>query len=209
MGNDNQGNLLPDIIRERKLLPFEVKIKIINNVFYNCILFIVMMLLTLVINVAFNRFSIRYFESYVNAFQILCAISSVTILEIAYRKDNGILGLYGVEFLVYSIALLFVPYMYLSKGNLEFLRTVILVFVAYYFIKSLITLIYLRNKYLKDNISDVKEIVKEEKESYLDEESTKTLKLQKAEEELRKKAKAEKLKNKKDIAKTGGEKNDK
>lgn len=209
MGNDNQGNLLPDIIRERKLLPFEVKIKIINNVFYNCILFIVMMLLTLVINVAFNRFSIRYFESYVNAFQILCVISSVTILEIAYRKDNGILGLYGVEFLVYSIALLFVPYMYLSKGNLEFLRTVILVFVAYYFIKSLITLIYLRNKYLKDNISDVKEIVKEEKESYLDEESTKTLKLQKAEEELRKKAKAEKLKNKKDIAKTGGEKNDK
>ena len=209
MGNDNQGNLLPDIIRERKLLPFEVKIKIINNVFYNCILFIVMMLLTLVINVAFNRFSIRYFESYVNAFQILCAISSVTILEIAYRKNNGILGLYGVEFLVYSIALLFVPYMYLSKGNLEFLRTVILVFVAYYFIKSLITLIYLRNKYLKDNISDVKEIVKEEKESYLDEESTKTLKLQKAEEELRKKAKAEKLKNKKDIAKTGGDKNDK
>ena len=41
----------------------------------------------------------------------------------------------------------------------------------------------IRNKYLKENMSDVKEIVKDDKKGYIDEESVKTLKERKIEEE--------------------------
>ena len=74
-----------------------------------------------------------------------------------------------------------------------FLKNVIIGFAIYYILKSLITFIYLKNKYVSDNLSDIREIVKEEKKGYLDEPSTKTLKLQRAEAELRKRAKNKKV----------------
>lgn len=194
MGNENNINL-PDIIRNRKILPFEVKRKIINNVFFNCIIFIVMIIITLIINISFNKLSIRAFDSYIDIIQIFGALISIVILETAYRKDSGTIGIYGIEFLIFSISVLFVPYMYISKGNIGFMKSTILGFAIYYLAKSSITFLKLRHNYLKDNISDIKELVKENKESYLEEQSTKTLKLQKAEKELRKKVKQENNKN--------------
>lgn len=201
MENENNINL-PDIIRERKILPFEVKRKIINNIFFNCILFIIMMIITLIINVSFNKLSIKAFDTYIDIVQIFGAIISIVVLETAYRKDSGTIGIFGIEFLIFSISVLFVPYMYISKGNIDFMKNIILGFAIYYFAKSSITFLHIRHSYLRDNISDIKELVKEDKESYLDEQSTKTLKLQKIEEELRKQAKAEKIKQKKKVKKT-------
>lgn len=193
MGNENNSNL-PDIIKDRKMLPFEVKRNIINHVFFNCILFICMMIITLIIHISFNKFLLQDFDRYIDMVQIGCCIIAIVILETAYRKDSGIVGIYGIEFLIFSIGVLFVPYMYMSKSNFTFMKNVILGFGIYYLAKSCITLWHIRHSYLKDNISDIKELVKEDKESYLDEQSTKTLKLQKAEAEMRKKARNEKMK---------------
>ena len=158
----------------------------------------IMLLISIIINISFDRLQIKTFDSYIDIVQIFCAIISVGIIEVAYRKDSGAIGLYGIEFLIYSIAVLFVPYMYISKSNIEFLKIVSLGFLIYYIFKSFITFWHLRHSYLKENMSDVKEIVKEEKEGYLDEESIKTLKLQKVEAEMRKKAREEKIKNSKE-----------
>lgn len=188
MNNEEQVNL-PDIIKIRKVLPFEVKKKIINNTFFNFIMCIIMVVITLIINVSFNKLLISDFERYIDIIQIFGALISVGIFEVAYRKDSGIIGIYGIEFLIFSIFTLYVPYMYITKANIVFMKKVIIGFAIYYIIKSLWTLIHIRFSYLKDNISDIKELVKEEKTSYIDEESTKTLKLQKAKDEIRKNAK--------------------
>lgn len=197
---------LNDIIKEKKSLPKEIKQKIVNNIFFNCLIYILMLILTLIVNISFYKFSIRTFEAYIDIIQIACCLISVAVLETAYRKDSGILGIYGIEVLLFSISVLFVPYSYITKSNTDLLKNVILVFAVYYFLKMFIMSIHTRNKYIRENMSDVKEIVKEEKESYIDEESTKTLKKQKIEAEKRKKAKEEKVKKAKTQKVSGGNK---
>ena len=197
MGNENQKNL-PDVIENRKMLPVEVKKNIMNHIFFNCLIFIAMLAITLIINVSFDKLYMKDFDRYMDMIEIVCAMIAIGILETAYQKDSGIIGIYGIEFLVFSIGALFVPYMYISKSNLGFMKTVITGFAIYYVIKSFITFFHMRHSYLKENMSDIKELVKEDKEGYLDEQSTKTLKLQKAENEMRKRARKEKIKKMKE-----------
>lgn len=207
MGNGNQINV-PDAIKEKKMLPVEIKNRIINNIFFNCVIFMLMLIITLIINISFHQFAIRDFDCYIDIIRIVCAIISIGVLEIAYRKDSGIIGIYGIEILLFSIAVLFVPHMYISKGIFTFLRTVITIFFAYYIVKSIVTSIRIRNRYIRENMSDIKELVKKEAEkSYIDEESTKTLKQDKIEAEKRKKAREEKWKQKQ-AKQNGGKKND-
>lgn len=195
MEKEKQINL-PDIIKDRKILPLEIKKSIINNIFFNCLLFIIMIFITLIINISFNKLSIKSFDSYIDIIQIFCAIISVIVLEIAYRKDSGRIGIYGIELLLFSICILFVPDMYIFKNNINYLNNFLLIFLSYYIIKSFGNLLYTRYNYLKDNLSDVKEIVKEEKNGYLDEDSTKTIKQKKIDDEKRRKIKEQKLKKK-------------
>jgi hypothetical protein len=93
------------------------------------------------------------------------------------------IGLFAIEFLIFSIAILFVPYMYILQSNIKFLIIVISAFLIYYVVKSIASSLIIRFKFLKENMSDVKEIVKDEKQGYLDEESHKTLKMRKLEDE--------------------------
>lgn len=175
MKTENQINL-SDIIKDRKILPIEIKKTIINNIFFNCLLFIIILIIVLIINISFKKLTIIDFDNYIDVIQIFCAIISVTFLEVAFRKNSGKIGIYGIELLFFSICVLFVPYMYISKSNIYYLKNLSLFFFIYYIIKSIGTLFYIRYNYLKNNLSDVKEIVKETKESYIDEESIKTLK---------------------------------
>jgi hypothetical protein len=183
-------NLVPDVIENRKKLPPEVKQSIINSIFYNVVMFIIMLILTLIINITYNKLQLSNFENYMKFMQVGLAILTVGIFELAYRKDTIKIGLYGIEFFIYSIAILFVPYMYISLEKLDFLKCISLIYTVYYFAKSLVTFFCVRYNFLKDNISDVKEIVKNEAKGYLDEESTKTLRERK-EDELKKNAKLE------------------
>lgn len=188
---DKEEDLVSDVIEERKKLSKNAKEKILNLIFYNCIFFIVMMIITLIINISFNKLLLVNFEEYIKVIQIGVAIVSVVLFEMAYRKDTMKIGLFGIEFVIFSVAILFVPYMYISKSNIEFLKLIIMIFVIYYVVKSIVYAFWVRYEYLKDNMSDVKEIVKDEKESYLDEDSKKTLKERKIQEEN----KVKKIKN--------------
>ena len=185
---------LPDIIKERKMLPYEKKQNIMYNIFYNCLIFLIMIIITLIVNISFDRFSMKDFKSYIDIIRIGCGAISIVVLEFAFRKESSNLWLHGAEILIFSICVLFVPYIYILKKKTKFLKYAILIFGGYYVSKSFITLLHIRNSYLRKNLSDVKEIVKEEKEGYIDEDSTKTLKQQKIENEKRKKAKENKTK---------------
>ncbi len=170
-----EEDIIGETIRQRKKLPKELKDKISNSIFFNVLIIVFMMISTLVINLMFNRYSLSRFETIMKIVQITVCLITIVIFEYSYKKDSLKSGLYGIEFLLYSIAVLYVPYMY-NLNNLDFLENVICAFVIYYIVKSISTLIYYKHKYLKENMSDVKEIVKEETKGYLDEESKKTLK---------------------------------
>ena len=188
MGTEKKEANLPDIIKSRKIFPLEVKKNIIYNIFFNCLLFIIMIIITLIVNLSFNKLSMKDFDSYIDIIQIFCCIISVSVLEVAYRKGSGRIGMYGIEMLVFSICILFVPYMYISKLNNEFLKNSLTGFFIYYFLKSLGIYIYIRYSYLNENMSD--------------EESTKTLKLQKMKQEKSKIEIEEKLKKEEELKKS-------
>lgn len=168
-------DILEETINERKKLPKELKDKISNLIFFNIVLVMFMMIISLTINIMFTRFSLARFESTIKIIQITVCLISIVIFEISYKKDSFKYALYGIEFTLFSIAVLYVPYMF-TLNHIDFLEKVIIAFVIYYIVKSIYIVIHYRNKYLKENISDVKEIVKEDKKGYLDEESQKTLK---------------------------------
>ncbi len=168
-------DILEETIKNRKKLPKEIKDKITNSIFCNIIIFIIMMFFTLIITIIFNKYSLSDFNNAMKIIQIVVCLITILIFEYAYRKESLGKALYGIEFLIYSIAVLYVPYMF-NLNNADFLENLTCLFFVYYIIKSIFTFAYYRHKHLKENISDVKEIVKEEKKGYLDEKSKKTLK---------------------------------
>jgi hypothetical protein len=86
--------LVPDVIENRKKLSPEVKESIMNSIFYNVIIFIFMLLITLIINITYNKLLLTNFESYMKFMQICVAIITIAIFEVSYRKDTMKIGLY-------------------------------------------------------------------------------------------------------------------
>ena len=189
--------LLEETIKIRKKLSKKVKNTIVMFIFYNVIMVISMLIITFLINMIFNKLKISDFRMYIKYVQMAVAIISIVFFEISYRKDSGKMAIYAIEFSLYSVSVLYVTYMYVLKDKLEFLKNVVLIFTIYYLIKSCIGVVYYRHNNIKNNISDVKEIVKEERKGYIDEESVKTLKERRKKQEESKK-KGENLKSKKE-----------
>ena len=92
MENKNQVNL-PDIIKDKKRLPIEIKKQIRYHILFNGVLFIIMVLFALVIHISFHQLTRNNFEKYIDIIQIFCVIISIIILEVAYRKDSGKIGI--------------------------------------------------------------------------------------------------------------------
>ncbi len=166
-------------IEERKKLSPEVKDSIITLTFFNIIMAIIMLITSLIINISFDKMKLNSFYTYIKFIQMILAIITVVIFEVSYRKDSFKIGVYGIEYAIFSIFVLYIPYIYATKGSIYYLKNVALLFSLYYVAKSCIMSVVYRNNYIKNNISDVKEIVKDEKNGYLDEESAKTLKEEK------------------------------
>ena len=189
---DKEKNL-DDIIKERKMLSAETKNFIKNNIFFNFVLLGFMLIGTLLVNFAFKYFDEENFKNYIHVYQMISAIITILFFETSYRKDSLLLSLYGIESLLFSVAIMFTPYYMSFKGKVDILTLVFYIFLIYYIAKSLITFIKMRSDYIQNNISDVKEIVKDDKKSYIDEKSTKTLKEKRIKEEKQEKARLEKL----------------
>ena len=186
----------PDELKIRKKIPKEIKDKIINLTFFNCIFLVIMSVITLLINISYNKLILYDFRNYIKILQILLCIISIILFEVAYKKDSMKIGFFAIEFTIFSVFILFVPYRYMLKSDMQFLRNALIIFTIYYLLKVGISTICIKNKYLKENMSDVKEILKDEKKGYIDEESVKTLKERKIKEEKSKLSKTAKPKRK-------------
>lgn len=95
---------------------------------------------------------------------LVLLLASITLFEIAYKKNNGEIGLIGVEVLVLAISTLVGFYVYTLpeyKEHFERYMTIVGVgFAGYFVIKMIVRFIKAKKKH-NDNISDVKKLVDE------------------------------------------------
>lgn len=172
-------------IEEKRRLPQTVKDNISTDIFQNILAAIIIVAYLCVINIIYYKFQSSMFEEYMKYFALGIILITIIVFEVSYRKNSLKFCFIGIELLICGVLSLYIPYIYLHTTTA--LRCAIMVLpaglVIYYGIKSLIIFKQKQFKY-QNNLSDVKEIVKEtEKDSYLDEDSKKTYRERRKQEE--------------------------
>lgn len=176
-------------IEKKRKLPQNIKDSISTNIFQNLIAAVIIMAYLVAINITYYKFESNIFEEYMKYFALGIILITVIDFEISYRKKSIKFIFIGVELLICGILSLYIPYIYLHTTDT--LRNAIMVLPAiliiYYAFKSLLIFKQKQFQY-QNNLSDVREIVKDtENTSYLEEESTKKYREKtKEEEEIRK-----------------------
>ncbi len=151
-------------IDEKTKLPHEVKDKIKKEVFTNIIVatVIVTYFIFIVLGSIGSIKNVRVID--LNIFSMIFLGIAIVLFEIAYRRDQGNIAIYGIESLVVAIFTLFLPYIIfeLDETHKKYYLLASIYIAAYYILKSIYIATRTRVKYM-NSISDVKEIVKKEK----------------------------------------------
>lgn len=134
-----------------ELLKKEIVRDILTNVLY--------MLLVIIFFITFNTQEV----SYINISSMTFLLIAIIMFEIAYRSNKGKVYIYGIEFLILSTLTLFIRHIPKTIDCTEKKYTEIIThsFIIYYILKSAIQYTIKKHNELK-NLSDIKEIVKEE-----------------------------------------------
>ena len=152
-------------INEKTKLPNEVKEKIKNEIFINILIAstIILYFIFIVLGSFGSAKNVRAID--LNIFSILFLGIAIVLFEIGYKKDDGKLAIYGIESLVVAIFTLFLPYIIfeLDATNKKHYLMASIYIATYYILKSIIISTKIKSKYMNNNISDVKEIVKKER----------------------------------------------
>ena len=151
-------------IKEKTVLPKNIKETIKKEVFINIVIAITLMVYFAFI-VLGSIGAIKNVRSIdLNIFSLLFLGISIFIFEVAYKKDSGSLAIYGIESLIVAIFTLFLPFIIfeLDETYKKMYLYANIYISIYYVIKSIFISIKTKSKYM-NSISDVKEIVKNDK----------------------------------------------
>lgn len=155
-------------------LPKEEKQKIYKKIFVNLLIALSVLIYFIFLNLGYMRLEKEVFENDLKVFAVILICSTIYFIEKAYKTDRGTYLSYAIELFVLSIITLYMPYVYYYQNTLAqliFTTSAVYIFI-YYAIKSIVIYVINKNRYKKGE-SDVKDIIKDEKVSYLDEESSK------------------------------------
>ena len=122
------------------------------------------------IMIYFLFFNIQYevvpeliLSNYINISSIGFLIISILLMEISYKKDDGNIAIYAIEFMalaIFTILTKHIPQL-IGYGTQTYILVGSYLFAIYYMLKS--TILYTRERQEELNqFSDIKEIVKEE-----------------------------------------------
>ena len=111
----------------------------------------------------YTRLDISILDRYIDLSSLLFLFISIITMEFAYKKSDESIFLYGIEFLIISIFTLLTQYMskMLNCSIEVYTLSGANIFAIYYILKSGILYTKL-NKNELENLSDIKEIVKDE-----------------------------------------------
>ena len=129
---------------------------VLNNLVYASMITIYFMF--------FNMYAVftetEIFIQYIKIASFIFLLFSIFIFEIAYKKDNDEISLNGIVLSIFSLLIQYIPKLLKIDENTYMLAGTY-IFLIYYGIKNIIIYTCERKKEL-DNLSDIKEIVKDE-----------------------------------------------
>lgn len=150
-------------ITQKTKLPDDIKEQARKNIFTNIIIAIIAIsyFIFLILGSAGSTKNVRIVDF--NIFSIIILGLAICLFEIAYKKDNGAIAMYGVEALTIALTILFLPYVIfeVSEAHKKYYLMVSSYIGIYYIIKCIYISVKTKKKYL-DEASDIKEIVKKE-----------------------------------------------
>lgn len=160
-------NIINDIekIKKERKLSQEIEKKIFNRAIINgiigaCMLVVVMSFMIIKNSVEKTTAIFIYKIS-----TIVALIITLSIIEIAYKKDSGKLAIISVELLVLSIFVLFSPFIYM-RMSYKIVYAFLGIISLYYALK-IIKIYYNEKKQYLMKISDITDIVKKESKDEL------------------------------------------
>lgn len=188
-------------IEEKRKLPKKIKDSISTDIFQDLIVAIIIMAYFCIINFSYYNVESHIFEENMKYFALAIIILTVIAFEISYRKNSIKLLIIGLELFACAILSLYIPYIFLHSTSAFRISIMILpaFLIIYYAIKSFVIFKSKQFQY-RNNLSDIKEIVKDtEKMNYIEEESTKSYRQkvkqeQNFKEEVRREEKIKKIK---------------
>ena len=181
--SNEKAKLMEQELTEKRKLTSDVKENISLKVFINLVLAIVVMGVFFIVNSLFVFKSKLIFQLSCRIISIIGIIGTIILFEVGYKTHRSNYAISGIELLIASIFIMFIPHLYYVIA-IKYVRALIIVPIflsCYYIIKSLFSYRLMVKQY-HDSLSDVKQILEQEDESYLDEESTKIIKNQKEKE---------------------------
>lgn len=150
-------------ITQKTKLPDDIKEQARKNIFTNIIIAIIAIsyFIFLILGSAGSTKNVRIVDF--NIFSIIILGLAICLFEIAYKKDNGAIAMYGVEALTIALTTLFLPYVIfeVSEAHKKYYLMVSSYIGIYYIIKCIYISVKTKKKYLEE-ASDIKEIVKKE-----------------------------------------------
>lgn len=167
----DKAELMKDKITEQRKLPDDIKDRLNSKTFINLLISIALMLYLVAINAVYLNEESQVFTTSAKFFSMFLIIADVILFEIAYRKDSPSLWIHAIELLACSILVLFLPYVYVyMEVKVKAILMLSPVFLAIYYVGKTIGLHIIETKKYQNNLSDVKEIVKDDVKGYLEEE---------------------------------------
>lgn len=154
--------MVEEITQKRKMTQ-AVKDELDKKILWNMWLSIIIMLYFCIADGVYIGVPEAISNVLLKAFAIGFIFVTILVFEIAYRRENGALGIVGIELLVFSIIMLYMPQIFknLNKGVAQIFALTPFFCAVYYLIKSMIDYVKTEENYQK-SLSDVKEIVREE-----------------------------------------------
>lgn len=150
-------------------IPKGIQEAIYSKLFKNLWIAVVMILYFIFVNLGYIKLSPVVFESDLHVFAGILIILTIVCFEIGYRKDSFDMSLYGTELLFLSIVTLFMPYIYFHRGPvLKFTYSFVAVYILIYYLGKCLFVYISEVKKYKSGMSDIKEIIDDEDEDYLD-----------------------------------------
>lgn len=206
--SEEKAKLMEKELTEKRKLTSDVKDNISLKVFVNLVLAIAVMGVFFILNCLFVFKSTTIFKIACKTVSIISVVIAIVLFEVSFRKKKYGFMANGIELLVSGILIMFMPYLYYVIA-VKYVRALIVVptFLSiYYVIKSIIAYRIMVKKH-HDSLSDVKEILETDTKSYLDEESTKTIKAKRNSNKESSSKKATSTSKSKSVAKTTTKKN--
>ena len=159
---EKSTKMVEEITKKRKMTK-EVNDKLLKEIFYNFLLSICIIVYMCIINIVYIYCNSPIYDITSKVLIMISIVFSVVVFEFAYKKDSGKFAINAIELLVFSVIILYMPKMFINLD--KFYSQIFLLSPLYcsiYYVGKAIILYKKTEKHYQNNLSDVKEIRKEE-----------------------------------------------